>query len=203
MLIIRNPTYRLATFRNEMFDLEPTLPFLRSQPDLTVWQQCQCTPCELSDDLLTCLADASVDSRILQQLTSRLLTRITTKIERQNTVGERQFGDMLGAFGQSLVQLELEREVGEESLSMAEFITILAANLPLLNRLTLRNQGERVWRFPQPFPCLTRYRLEHRIHITGACDSAIGFPPACHGLSRTPLLHQSQFLLYGHHFLGW
>jgi hypothetical protein len=32
-------------------------------------------------------------------------------------------------------------------LSMAEFITILAPNLPLLNHLTLRNQGEMVWRF--------------------------------------------------------
>jgi len=142
MSIIRNPTFRLTTFRNEMFDLEPTLPFLRSQPDLAVWQQRQSTPCEFSDDLLTHLTDAAVDSRILQQLTLRLLTRIATKIERRDAVGERQFGDMLGAFGQSLLELELERDVGGESLLMAEFIAILAANLPLLNHLTLQNQGE-------------------------------------------------------------
>lgn len=91
--------------------------------------------------MLTCVADVTVDSIIIPKLTLRLLTRIVTQIERQD---EWQFGDILRAFGQSLLVLELDREVDRESLLVAEFIAVLAAKLPLLNRLTLQNRGEMV-----------------------------------------------------------
>ena len=146
--IIRNSTFRLTTFSNDMFDLEPTLPFLQSQPDLTVWRQRHHSKqCEFSYDILPHVVDASVDHWILLKLKSRPLTRIATEFEREDTAGELRLCEILGAFGQWLLELELERAVGEGSHLIAEFIAILAAKLPLLHCLTIRNRGEMVCTF--------------------------------------------------------
>jgi hypothetical protein len=64
---------------------------------------------------------------------------------------------MLGAFGEHLAILELEREIAEESLSIEEFIELLALRLPLLECLTLRNSCEMVY-------------LIHRLHNSQSND---------------------------------
>lgn len=127
-----------------MFDLKPTLSFLESQPDLIVWQQRRATPCEFPDGILPYLTDVALEPWILPELTSRPLERITTKIQLKDSDAERQFIEVLGTYGQRMTSLELERDVVAGCLTIGEFIKLLAAKMPLLERLSLRTSGELV-----------------------------------------------------------
>ena len=142
--IIRDHPFRLKIFRNDMFDLEPTLSFLESQPTITVWEQPNATHCSVPHEILPHIIDVALDPWMLPIFTPRPIVRIATKIEHGDAAAERQFVDVLGAYGQGLRSLDLVRDVVEESLPMAEFIGLLAPKLALLKCLSVRNRGEMV-----------------------------------------------------------
>ena len=128
-----------------MFDLEPTLPFLASQRDITVWHQLNATPCELPNDLLPNLIEVAVAPWILPTLTSSSIVWISTILMRVDETIERQFADGLRCnYSRTLTSLTLQRTVIDENMDLADFFVCLAENLPLVERLSLWHRGERV-----------------------------------------------------------
>jgi len=177
-----------------MFDLEPILSFLKSQPTITVWEQPNATQCSsVPHDILPQVIDVSLDPWMLPTFINlRPLIRIATKIEREDAASERQFVDVvLGVYGQSLRSLDLVRDVVEESMPIAEFISLIALKLPWLEHLSIRNAGPGMVRMPlrsrYPFNCS---QLDHPDTCTS--DNGIYGPePRCVAL----LLSSSSYLL--------
>ena len=141
-----------------MFDLPPTLSFIKSQPTIVVWEQRNATQCSVPHDILPLVTDVALDPWILSTFSSRPLVRLAMKIESEGAASERQFVDILGAYGQSLRSLDLVRHLVEESMPMAQFIGLIALKLPLLQSLSIRNKGEMV-RVPCIFDTFQRLTM--------------------------------------------
>jgi hypothetical protein len=130
-----------------MFNLEPTLPFLATQPSITVFHQLTPTPCELQyNNLLPCLSRASLSPWLIPKLGSYPLTHIytVTAHEMANLVMEQSLIDALALYNRTLTSLTLERYAIDESMKLGDFVTCLAESLPLLEELSLWHRGELV-----------------------------------------------------------
>ena len=148
--IIRDHPFQLKAFRNDMFDLEPTIPFLSSQKDLVVWEQRRATICDIREDILPNLTRSALDTWMLHKIALRSIQRLELGVICKNATGEREFIETLGKFSASLVGLDLSREVVEDSLSMADFIGLLAQWVPRLTYLCFRNKNSQTHQFFVP-----------------------------------------------------
>ena len=147
--ILDETPFRLKTFRNHMFDFEPTIPFLTSQPDITTWYQCLAAePSPQSSDpdlpLLPLLSDAAIPSWLLPTYHSRNITRLHTAMAYQIPDEEHHTLNTLVGYGRTLTALVLDRDVIDGCSKLEDFVTGLAECLPLLESIYLWHRGDLV-----------------------------------------------------------
>lgn len=171
--ILDDVRFKLTVFRNELFDLASTVPFLASQPCITVWHQCSATPANaydptdfpeyssqlewfqntpnrVADDFLPDLVEARFPPWLIPKFSSRPLARVSTYMIKETPGREREILDSLGMHSCTLKGLEIEREGISECMPLAEFVDYLALKVPLLESLGLWNvdAASRVSHFP-------------------------------------------------------
>ena len=127
-----------------MFDLEPTLLFLKSQPVITTWHHLNANSCPYDPSLLPQLSNAAIPSWLLPTFHSRNITRLHTAIKFADFIQENQIINNFTGYGQTLVVLVLERSVVDGCMMSGDFIIHLARNLPHLETLYLWHRGELV-----------------------------------------------------------
>lgn len=142
--IMKNLPFKLKTFRNDMFDLEPTLPFLASQPNITTWHHLDANSCRYDVNLLPLLSDAAIPTWLLPTYHSRNITRLHTAIKYEIPAEESRIVDILIDYGRTLTVLILERDVTKESMKLGDLVSHLAENLPSLQQLHLWHRGDLV-----------------------------------------------------------
>ena len=142
--IIKKTPFRLKTFRNDMFDLEPMLPFLALQPDISTWHHLNASPCLYDTNLLPLLSDVAVPPWVLPNCHSRNITQLYTAIRYETPAEESRIVGTLVDFGRTLTVLVLERDVTKESMKLGDFVMCLGGNIPLLEHLSLWHRGDLV-----------------------------------------------------------
>lgn len=63
--ILDKTPFQLKMFCNNMFDLEPTVPFLMLQPCITTWHHLDTSPCFYDHNLIPLLSDVAIPSKLL------------------------------------------------------------------------------------------------------------------------------------------
>jgi hypothetical protein len=148
--ILRGTPFRLKTFRNDMFDLEPTLPFLKLQSNITTWHHLHAENFQLEDsqnynaNLLPLVTDVAIPSELLSTYKSRNITHLHTKINIESPDEESRIVGTLADYGRTLTMLVLERSVTSESTKTGDVVTWLAGSLPIIECLYLWQDGEMV-----------------------------------------------------------
>jgi hypothetical protein len=141
--ILRGTPFRLKTFRNDMFDLEPTLPFLALQSDITTWHHLNAKECSYYDaNILPLLTDAAIPSWLLLTCQSRNITHLHTAIKYESINNESRIVGTLAGYRRTLTMLMLERHVTSTCMKLGDFVTCLAGSLPLIECLYLWQHGE-------------------------------------------------------------
>lgn len=142
--IILGHPFRLKVFRNTMFDLTHTLPFLTSQPNIVIWHQPVANICNLPSNLLPELSQAALPPWLIQEIKTRPLVELSTTLNTADAFEELAFLDTLSGFRQTLTRLCLQRLTFKNRMPLRDFLLHLSACLPRLQHLGLWNRGELV-----------------------------------------------------------
>lgn len=141
-------TFRLRAFRNGALDLRCTIPFISSQPSITLWEQRDATlpaimhfPHDILPNLKILLCTLCVLENI-PALPTITYVKILDSLDGRDQ--ELQAIRLLRRFSRTLQDLSLDRKMTEKSLLLEHLIVQVAKCIPHLSHFTVKNKGKTV-----------------------------------------------------------
>lgn len=140
-------TFRLKTFCNNAFSLRCIMPFIKSQPSITLWEQGDMLPStiHLSPSILPHLQTLRCTLCVLEIIPS-LPTVLHVKIYDSLNGRDQELKavQVLRRYRNTLKSLALTRTMTERSLLLEHLIAQVADSTPHLCHLSIKNTGKTV-----------------------------------------------------------